>query len=499
MKRFYSLFITCILLMGCQGQLFYQTDILDDTPITKAGDLSIPFSIDGSYIFLSEKDPTIWADRISIEDKFLACEVPEEILMGMSTEALVRTVLKYPLNVLFNSFDNPLDAVKLIFKNSALHRELAGRDDVATVLLRCFAQTSIDKSIKSSTLNKSYCELTYVNEMFFEYFLASHLIPELYNETNEPLLRYIAIRKIHERRAFPEFFSEVSIQPLIVILGEDPDEKFDDAVDSPKEPSRASNWTWYSVFNKSISVEQNRTELTYYEMSQLLMYYYSLFPNSVVSSNPSNKYNANGYAWLYKEGLYVPYSPNPTMNNSWVRDINYVVDNDSKHQIEKLFDGDIYESCDTSVAEVIYYPADHHSAIRLSNGKYRSKWADGPLMEHNPSDCPYSTTELMGFRKKTTPDSCVISGNTHPEVNYDESYYFQPVPERSISIQWSVENLSTHNTSSFVLSDANSSTCHITFLEVAEYKVYLEVYLIDEYLNSHLLMTNEKSITSDLP
>lgn len=499
MKRFFYLFLVGILLIGCQDRLSYQKDSLYEEPITKAVGLSEAFSIDEPYTFLSEKTAKIWTDVISLEDKFHACEIPEEILKRMTTDALVRTFFKYPLNVIYSAYDNPLDAIELIFKNSALHRELADRDDAATVLLKYFARTSIDKSTKRTISNKSDFDLTYVNEIFLEYFLASRLVPDLYNEENEPLLRDITTRKIHERRADTKSFSEVSVQPLVLILGEDPDESRISDVNTPVEPLRASNWTWYSVFNRPISVEHNRAELTDDEIFDLLLYYYSLFPNSIVSSNPSNSYNSNGYAWLIKEGLNVPYSPNPTMNNSWVRDVF----NNGSHQIEALFedaneDGyedDIYELCSESDAEVIYYPTSHHSAIKLPSGKYLSKWADGPLMEHYPNECPYAETTLWFFRKKTTIPS-IITGEVQVTINNAESYSFQPVPGRSVSIQWSVENITTHNTSSFVLSNANSSTCSITFLEVAAYIIHLNVYLIDEFQNSHLIITKDKTITS---
>ena len=256
----------------------YQTDFPEGLPITKAADLSDSSPINEPYTFLSEKGPEIWAKTTSIEERFSVCEVPEDILNRMTTDALVRTLLKYPLNVIYSAYDNPLDAVELVFKNSALHRELSARDDAAEVLLHYFASTSIDQSTKRSTANKSDFGLTYVNELFFEYFLASRLIPELYKDSNEPLIHEIATRKLRERRADASF-SEVSVQPLIMILGEDPDPLDANTVDSQEMLMMTSNWTWRSVFNRTISVEKDRPELTEDEVFDLLLYYYSLYPN----------------------------------------------------------------------------------------------------------------------------------------------------------------------------------------------------------------------------
>ncbi len=495
MKRLYYLFLFGILLIGCQDRLFYQNDYQDGAPVTKSEDLSGTSSINEPYVFLSEKDSTIWTNVISLEDQFQACEIPEETLKRMTTEALVRTVLKYPLNVIYSAYDNHRTAIELVFKNSALHRELANRNDAAEVLLRYFAQTSVDKSIQKSVFNKSDFNLTYVNEMFFEYFLASRLIPSLYNETNEPLLRDLAIRKIHERRADTKTFSEVSIQPLVLILGEDPDELCDDTVDSLEEPLRTSTWTWYSVFNSPLTVEHNRTELTDDEVNSLLYNYCSLYQNSIVSSNPSNRYNGNGYAWLHREGLNVPYSPTPSMNNSWLESYLGV-----SHQLSALLADDIYEQCSESDAEVIYYVDTHHSAIRLPSGKYLSKWGIGPLMEHNPTECPFVPSEMQYYRKRTTPVSsgCSISGDTSVTMNSTHYYTFHPSPLRSCNIQWSVENITTGN-SSYVLSNSNSYTCSVTFLEASTYIIHFDAYLVDYYLNLYHIVSEEKIINSTAP
>ncbi len=503
MKRLYSLIFVSVLLAGCQDRMSYQTDFPEGLPVTKAADFSDSSPINEPYTFLSEKDSEIWAKTTSIEERFSVCEVPEDILTRMTTDALVRTLLKYPLNVIYSAYDNPLDAVELVFKNSALHRELSARDDAAEVLLHYFASTSIDKSTKRSTANKSDFGLTYVNELFFEYFLASRLIPELYKDSNEPLIHEIATRKLRERRADASF-SEVSVQPLIMILGEDPDSLDANAVDSQERLMMASNWTWHSVFNKPIYAEQNRTELTDDESLSLLYNYYMLFPNSIVSSMPSNRYNANGYAWLYMEDLNVPYSPAPSMSNSWVRDVRY----NGIHQIETLFkdaddDGykdDIYEICSASDAKVVYYQGSEHSAIVLPNGKHRSKWGNGPLMEHNPADCPYDTTGMVYFRIRTEPISsgCSISGDTQVSMNSTHYYTFQPSPLRSVNYQWSVENITTGN-SSYVLSNPSSYTCSVTFMEASTYIIHFDAYLIDYFHNSYHIVSVEKVVTSTAP
>ena len=141
------------LMLGCQDQLVLR----DEAPLveiaTKAGADEYSVQTNERYVFPSEKDYKAWTDIVSLEERLASCEVPASTLRAMTTDALVRTVLNYPLNFIYSAYDNPLDAVDIIVKNSPLHQELFSRSDAVKVLLQHFDQTFIDRSGRKSMFN----------------------------------------------------------------------------------------------------------------------------------------------------------------------------------------------------------------------------------------------------------------------------------------------------------------------------------------------------------
>ena len=98
MKRVLNVILTVVLLAGCQDQLSVPSADRVVEIGTKSGADEYTVQTDEAYVFLAEKDFTAWTDIIGLENRFKACEVPENILRSMTTNALVQSVLKYPLN-----------------------------------------------------------------------------------------------------------------------------------------------------------------------------------------------------------------------------------------------------------------------------------------------------------------------------------------------------------------------------------------------------------------
>lgn len=70
-----------------------------------------------------------WANLGSLQEMAKACQIPEDILSCMTTEALVETVANYPLWINVLAYDDPqlgLEHVKSYFNGL---RELCTRDD----------------------------------------------------------------------------------------------------------------------------------------------------------------------------------------------------------------------------------------------------------------------------------------------------------------------------------------------------------------------------------
>ena len=270
MKGLFSLFLVGILLMGCQDQLSSQKDAWYEIPITKAEDLSRVYSNNEPYTFLTEKDFKAWTDIVTLEDRLIACEIPKSTLKTMTTDALVRTALKYPLNFIYSAYNDPLVAVDIIVENSPLHQELFSRNDAAEVLLRYFGQTDIDKNLQKTTFNRDDSCLTYANELFFEYLLSSRLSTGLFSKHDLLELQSTARRKFEERQIDSKDFSEVSLAPLRLML---------EGTSSSSQTRSFYYWQWYTPFGHMFRAEA-RTEMTDMEIYTITSDYVSNYPDA---------------------------------------------------------------------------------------------------------------------------------------------------------------------------------------------------------------------------
>lgn len=474
MNRTFFFIIVGILLVGCQDQLAIRETLQPDDLATKAGEFSV--QIDEPYVFLAQKDFKAFTDIIGLENRFAACEVPETTLKAMTTDALVRSVLNYPMNFIYSAYDNPFDVVDLIMKNSALHRELIGRSDAAEVLLLHFAQADIDQDNRDSVFNRDDARLTYSNEMFFEYLLASHRIPGLAIKENKETLQSIAKQKLASRLENPKAFSELSLAPLRSLA------------DEPVGGTRTSStWTWYTPLGHSLTVEA-RDEMTDYESMMITLAYTDDYPTVPVHGMASNRYNGHGYAWLIND---LPYgTSNPaTIYNSWLERYIYGV-----FQLGRFWDNDFYDTGSSSDYEKLYYSSADHSAILYDSNASTviSKWGNGPLMEHTIANCPYSTYNLQYFTIRTSPAYYAqgsISGLTQVMPYTPHAYSF-PAYRGITSWTWSAQNL-TSGTSSYTLNPSSTApSCTFSCHESGTYKLIFE----GKY-NNNTIVHKELTIT----
>lgn len=463
MKRLNFIIISMmsVMLIGCQDRLVVSDSSQSGVASTKAGEHTV--QADKAYVFFrSEKDFADWTNIVGLDKRFAACEVPEDTLRAMTTDALVRTALNYPLNFIYSAYNDPFVAMDLIFKNSALHRELAAREDVAEMLLLRFAQTAIDKDNTDSVFNRNESSLTYPNELFLEYLLASGKVPGLETDENRRQLKAVAGRKLAERQADTATFSGLSLAPLQLLAGPP----------LAGSPSRSGSWTYHSPFGKSLTVDI-QDEMTDYEILYLTYQYSQNYPNAIVHGMASNKYNGNGFVWIKRD---------PT-NAAGVFSTEYAwLQSSGTNQVTNLWNSDFYEKDGVNYEAKYYSDVDHTFIpyVGSSTPHYLSKWGNGPLMEHLPSDCPYVLSEThkqdIGMRT-TLEDGVSISGPSVASLNTNQSFSLQllfPHSYYRLSLVWRAENFSPVGLVPTIVSSSNNS-CTVRFPEPGAYKITFEV------------------------
>jgi hypothetical protein len=158
------------------------------------------------------------------------------------------------------------------------------------------------------------------------------------------------------------------------------------------------------------------------DWSDYVVYYY---PSATEINAPSatNSYNCHGFAWHVSEGG----------SNVWIGLAGYDA---NPNIVEDIYWNDqSYIETTEPYASKISYNADNHSAIQTSTqGIYRSKWGNGPLMQHarnyGPAEYQMSTrkyyrlnlgitgsTSLLCSGQRTVSSNSAISGSTYSWSN----------------------------------------------------------------------------------
>ncbi|MBQ4429611.1 MAG: hypothetical protein II871_07545 [Clostridia bacterium] len=178
-----------------------------------------------------------WRSMDNVLDRRAACHVPEDELKMMTTEALVKTVLEYPLLVdmcAYNSIDEGIEAVSEYFGGI---KELAERKDALKYLEEYIVQQA-DQTDGANLL------------CFFA----------------DTLIRYITKEYAqHERASFPPIYTPKKTPVPNSIIH--------------------YNLTWAS-FGTNALIEQ--------DIANLML---QIYTSASIVAQPSPKYNCHSYAW----------------------------------------------------------------------------------------------------------------------------------------------------------------------------------------------------------
>ena len=479
------LFVCCILSVSCQNQFVLHSDEAKQIPLTKGitDDLSEQY-LNDPITFLADTSFTSWAHIKGLANRIKACETPDSILSVMTTEALLKSILNYPLNYSILCYDNPLSGVETISKKSSLHQVFASRPDAGTWLVLYFLNSKIDKNKRSDVRNEDYANLPIEDRLFLDYYLCSDDIAHVLTENNRDSLRSDIQNQIIQRMNDEDLCCPLLMNPLFQIEEISFDNHDSNTMDSNlRDPGIT---TIYTTFRQSLRGE------VYEEMPQYLISWYNStiplqHPDASFLGSATNEYNCHSYAWHNQS----------TNNTVWLLSVN---PSTSTFQLDKYWTNDLFVETSSSTGAIkAYYdatdPENDHSAIILPSGRFQSKWGAGPLMEHDWDDVPHeyldSLVSLRFFCYRDTPLMNVYTfyGDTAVLPNTSHLYYVSPF--EGVVNSWSAEYLS-NNSNPYVLTWVNSSaggTYSLTCLEEGAYKLY-----VDGYYQGHHVSWGEKLV-----
>lgn len=483
MKAYYclnclALFVIVSLAVSCQRE---DVEICDEdisALITKSGMMIKGTTIkDDSISFVSKDDKSFWSQFNSLEERIDAFQIPENQLDELSTATLAQAIVDYPLNFLVWAYNEPLDVVNMFFEKSSIHKELLSRDDASIEIKNTYCRDAHQEDVNPT---KTYFE---------DYLMASAIVPRIYSDDAVPEIKVAVEEKLQELSKQQDTCSYVLLRPLLLIdkLCSDPSSlsEFDaysivQHLDAEIMASSSSTTTIFTPCGKSLTGFL-RSEFPANLIPRINEDFQGPYRNATIISNASNKYNCHSYAWHQSN----------SSNSVWI-DAYY----GGSLQLSKYWTNDVYLSCNSSDAEKIYYSNGDHSAIRSSNsGKYISKWGNGPVMEHDPTDCPYSTTGMQYYRTRRTSDPAIqwslipmtISGEVFVPQNVDNLYTVTVNQLPQMTKVWHYSSPNPITVQPYFFPSGND--CMVNFHQSDEYTI-----TVDAYYNGVKYGTGVKSI-----
>ena len=188
-----------------------------------------------------------------------------------------------------------------------------------------------------------------------------------------------------------------------------------------------------------------------------MMNYLSLYGTISYQSDATKKYNCHGYAFHMQDGH---------ANDS------VVIDNSS----ETYVNDSSYEVVNESEAEIAIFGNHTHSARRLSNGLYESKWGLGPKYIHSLAVAVQAYNGTPTFYRRTIP---VLNG---PSYFCSSSNYSVTKLPPSSNVVWRTSG------AAYLMSGQGTSTATIGKSYNGTGNVYADIY-VDGTLQRTLSIT----------
>ncbi len=295
------------------------------------------------------------------------CQIPEDILKNMTTEALLQTVLSYPFISDYYAFNSYKDAAKTFENDFNGFKELFNRSDLTTVLLNTY-ENSTYNGISAQSQNNSYkSEFFFISNLEF-LFAYDQLTNGDYSQTEAEKFDKLFMEKKKERANINELSENSEIYSNFM------------AQESPIQPYGITYYTIYTPKGSSVSVMNISPDLTTAEKTELNNYFDKAYPNATRKASATKNYNCHSYAWYSQS----------TNNTYWMNDPSkYMSDGSYK----------LHTDLRPRVGFKAYYYNGNHTAvvqeIKMVDGSqtfwYQSKWGQAGLYYHTLYYSPYAT------------------------------------------------------------------------------------------------------------
>ena len=354
-----------------------------------------------SFISLVASDS--WQKAESFLEKSYLCELPEGVLMDMTTESLLETCINHPLANLFYTYDDHLLFIDVLVKYNNVFQAFLSRNDATDVALQLYDRINVIPMAKEGVWDDKGYSTSILSQNLVELVIGSGYLTDILSEKHKSTLASIAEKWIKKKLEAPDIYSYASLESsfLLYELASREDtlltqsvakEVYSSLYDKYVQPmtkvSLLGTTTVYTLFGQPVQ-GLYFSELNNSEINERIDEVYTFDPNADIVSGPTATYNCHSYAWNICDGG----------ETCWINPY----DNNSGENVSKYWTHDYYGSTTmASLADkLVYfygaYPA--HSAIYYSSGVWESKWGDGPIVRHSLSNVPYVYNATVYYKQ----------------------------------------------------------------------------------------------------
>lgn len=321
-----------------------------------------------SYSITPTKTPDVWKSLQTHDEMVKACKIPDEILKQMTTPQLLKVCIDYPLFAdmfTFNSIEAGFTSVSRSFNGL---QELLSRKDFATEMVKYYQNMNLEEFKNETYLQ--YFKLRYICVLLSQKQTLQSLSPAEYE------IIVSTSRNILDKISNTSYYNTDELNDLITLV------LMKSTTPSSSAVLRDSAATLYTPKGTAVNAINITSELTAQEKQAWRDWIAANYPNAIIVSDASKRYNCHSYAW-YSQSTSNHYWINaPEQQKYWL---------DGSYKKIASYNGGTWPSGITH-GVVVDYVNDDHSARVFSSTQIISKWGQGPVVRHPFRYCPYNSS-----------------------------------------------------------------------------------------------------------
>lgn len=347
-----------------------------------------------------------WKNLATHDDMLRVTQIPEAALAGMSTAALVDTVLRYPLFDDMQAFNNPQQGFDKMASRFNGFAALAARPDAGAKLLERYESMSPAVAAKTTLLQQGRLDASFRR---IETLLAQDVYRRTLNPTQVTQLVAESREKLDAKAARADVYGMVGQASTSLIIGRAVAAKSGPAAKKLESDASTRSFlatgdvrsaetlqritgasdTIFGPTDTSTTVRTPRGsavaainmtyELTSAQITSANNAASSGYPNATRLRNASRRYNCHSYAW---------YSTSSS-NTIWINSPG-----DDKYWTDGSYRPDANVG---RAGRKVSYRSDDHSAITVNATLFDSKWGQWPLMRHAYNYTPYNESTIYYY------------------------------------------------------------------------------------------------------